>query len=186
MATRSFGSGRSRLVMVGSPPPEKPAYPSDFKRSISAGSSPVFSAISFPALYSRIRAANWARISSATAFFSENRLRISPGSFAEIVEFGSRRIDEVILCILHAPQFAPVEMQPGKKGLSIERTIGLARLAREDWAAGSGPAPAAEPAIPPRPESWASDRPVTPDRPATRAAGLPGKRMISGTCMVAL
>src|SRR5438445_1664137 len=66
---RSLGSGRVRLLTVGLAPPEKPAYPSDCRRSIRAGSSPVFSANSCPPLYRRIRANRRARISSATAFF---------------------------------------------------------------------------------------------------------------------
>src|SRR5207249_6957412 len=40
--------GCVRLLALELPPPEKPAYPSDFSLSIKAGSSPVFSASSCP------------------------------------------------------------------------------------------------------------------------------------------
>ncbi len=178
-----------RRIVTSSPPPENAAYPNDFNRSISAGSSPVFSASSLPALYSRIIAASFARIASATAFFSPSRLCVSPGSFDQIVQLWLRRVDEVILRIFRAAQFAPVEMNPRKIRLSVQAAIPLSPSSQHCCRH------LRQQALPLHLRrnlhshrfSTVGIRSTSDTGSATiRPPGLPGTRIISGTCMVAL
>ena len=106
--------------MVGLPPPENPAYPSDFSLSISAGSRPVFSASSWPALYCRISVGQTGPHLFAYRFFFRIQILSFARIFGQVVELGFGRIDEVVIFRLNAAQFAPVEVQAGQKSLRIQ------------------------------------------------------------------
>ena len=59
-------------------------------------------------------------ISSETASFLLIEVLRFPWIFAQIVQFGLRRVDEVVILLFHSTQLAPVEVQAWQESFGIE------------------------------------------------------------------
>src|ERR1700681_705080 len=51
----------------------------------------------------------------------------------QIVELRSRRVDEVIFCVLLAPQFTPVEVNSQHEGLAIDDPVARSLITSKLW-----------------------------------------------------
>src|ERR1700692_1241355 len=51
----------------------------------------------------------------------------------QIVELRSRRVDEVIFCVLRAPEFTPVKVNPRHEGFSIEDAVARSLINSKLW-----------------------------------------------------
>ena len=92
-----MGSGKARSVMVGLPPPENPAYPSDFNLSIRAG---IEASLLRQFLSRAVLPDQRSQAGShlfANRFFLRKQILSFTRVFGQVVELGLGRIDKVVV-----------------------------------------------------------------------------------------